>query len=119
LYTYWWLLTLDATRMPPKNDQAALAGATNTDQGLGEHLINLGVTRMKTTQLAHGSVTNADQLTVELVEPPELPPMIRVRWPDKPSIVPPAQFDAAVAAAMRILSNAVVELAAIRVHRRL
>jgi hypothetical protein len=72
-----------------------------------------------TTQLAHGKITNADTLTVELIQPPDMPPIIRIRWPDNASLCPPAQFDAAVAAAMRILSNAVVELAAIRVHRRL
>jgi hypothetical protein len=74
---------------------------------------------MQTTQLAHGKITNADALTIELVQPPDMPPIIRIRWPDKPSLCPPSQFDAAVAAAMRILSKAVVELAAIRVHRRL
>ena len=71
------------------------------------------------TTLASGKVTNTDTISVELAESPDLPPIIRIRWPDKPSLCPPAQFDAAVAAAMRILSNAVVELAAIRVYRKL
>jgi len=74
---------------------------------------------MQTTQLAHGKITNADVIVVELVEPPDLPPIIRIRWPDKPSLCPPTRFDAAVAAAMRVLSNAVVELAAISVYRKL
>jgi hypothetical protein len=74
---------------------------------------------MQTTQLAHGKITNADTLTIELIQPPDMPPMIRIRWPDKPSLCPPSQFDAAVAAAMRILSNAVVKLAAIRVLKKL
>lgn len=29
---------------------------------------------MQTTQLAHGKITNADTLTIELVEPPDMPP---------------------------------------------
>jgi hypothetical protein len=73
----------------------------------------------KRTELAAGQITNDDKLTIELVEPPELPAMIKIRWPDKPSLCPPAQFDQAVAAAMRILSNAVVELAALRVRKKL
>jgi hypothetical protein len=73
----------------------------------------------KRTELAHGAINNSDHLTIELVEPPELPPVIRLRWPDKPSLCPPAQLDAVVAAAMRILANAVVELAALKVRKRL
>jgi hypothetical protein len=71
------------------------------------------------TELAVGQITNHDKLTIELIEPPDLPAVIRIRWPDKPSMCPPAQFDQAVAAAMRILSNAVVELAALKVRKKL
>jgi len=71
------------------------------------------------TELATGQITNHDKLTIELIEPPELPAIIRIHWPDKPSMCPPAQFDRAVANAMRVLSNAVVELAALRVWKRL
>jgi hypothetical protein len=74
---------------------------------------------MQTTQLAHGKITNADTLTIELIQPPDMPPIIRIRWPNKASLCPPGQFDAAVAAAIRVLSNAVVELAAIRVYKKL
>jgi hypothetical protein len=73
----------------------------------------------KRTELASGQVTNHDKLTIELIEPPDLPTIIRIGWPDKPSMCPPAQFDQAVAAAMRILSKAVVELAALKVRKRL
>jgi hypothetical protein len=31
------------------------------------------------TQLAHGKITNADTLTIELVAAPDLPPVIRLR----------------------------------------
>jgi hypothetical protein len=37
----------------------------------------------------------------------------------KPTITSPATFDQTVAAAMKVLSNAVVELAAIRVRKKL
>jgi hypothetical protein len=42
-----------------------------------------------------------------------------VKWPAKPTITSPAAFDKVVADAMKVLSNAVVELAAIRVRKRL
>jgi hypothetical protein len=42
-----------------------------------------------------------------------------VRWPVKPTVASPASFDQVVADAMKILSNAVVELAAVRVWKRL
>jgi hypothetical protein len=72
-----------------------------------------------TTTLAAGTINGADQLSIELVEPPDLPPVIRFRWPVKPTVCPPAQLDAVVAAAMRLLSAAVIELAALRVRKRL
>jgi hypothetical protein len=73
----------------------------------------------RTTQLAHGPLNGADELLIELVEPTDLPPIIRIRWPEKPTLCPPAQLNATVAAAMRILSNSVVELAALRVRKKL
>jgi hypothetical protein len=42
-----------------------------------------------------------------------------VNWPQKPTISSPAAFDKVVADAMKVLSNAVVELAALRVWKRL
>jgi hypothetical protein len=74
---------------------------------------------MHITELAHGKITNNDHLTIELLEPPDLPAVIRLRWPDKATLCPPTQLDAVVAAAMRILVNAVVELAALRVRKKL
>jgi hypothetical protein len=47
---------------------------------------------MHVTQLAHGKIGNADTLTIELVEPPDMPPVIRLRWPEKPSITTPAAY---------------------------
>ena len=71
-----------------------------------------------TTPLASGTI-NGQELTIELVEPAKFPPAIVISWPAQPTTVPPANFDKAVAAAMRILSNAVVELAALRVWKKL
>jgi len=56
---------------------------------------------MHVTQLAHGKITKADHLTIELVEPPNMPPVIRLRWPAKPSITTPDAYTNAAAAASR------------------
>ena len=74
---------------------------------------------MHVTQLAQGKITNNDELTLELLEPPGRPAAIRITWPPKASITTPAQFDAVVATTMRLLSAAVIELAALRRRRRL
>ena len=72
-----------------------------------------------TTQLASGEI-NGQTLLVQLVQPGKgQPPAIIIKWPEKPSTCPPRSFDQLVAGAMKVLSNSVVELAAIRVHRRL
>ena len=71
------------------------------------------------TPLSSGSL-NGQTLTIELVEPGnDLPNAVVVKWPAKPTISSPATFDKVVADTMKVLSNAVVELAAIRVSKRL
>jgi hypothetical protein len=74
---------------------------------------------MHVTQLAHGKITNNDELVIELLEPPGRPAAIRITWPTKASITTPTQFDAVVAITMRLPSAAVIELAALRVWKRL
>ena len=71
------------------------------------------------TPLSSGSL-NGQTLTIELVEPGnDLPNAVVVKWPAKPTIASPTAFDKVVADAMKVLSNAVVELAAIRVWKKL
>ena len=74
---------------------------------------------MQNTQLAHGKITNANTLTIELIEPPGMPAAILFRWPQKPSITTPDAYSNMAAAAMQILAAAVTELAALRVRKRL
>jgi hypothetical protein len=69
--------------------------------------------------LSAGNLNGSDRLIVELIEPHDKPPIIAIRWPEKPTITPPAHLDAVVAVAMRLLANAVVEVAAIRRRRKL
>jgi hypothetical protein len=73
----------------------------------------------ETTPLSSGSL-NGQTLKIELVEPgTDLPNAVVIRWPVKLTITSPATFDQVVANAMKILSNAVVELAALRVWKKL
>ena len=73
----------------------------------------------QTTQLSSGLINGHDRLTVELLEPPDLPVAILLRWPQKPSITTPDAYSNVAAACMQVLSAAVIELAAIRTRRRL
>jgi hypothetical protein len=72
------------------------------------------------TPLAGGTINGNTPLRVELIEPNRgKPPVIAIDWPPTPTVCEPAQLDAIVAAAMRILANSVVSLAGIRVQRKL
>jgi hypothetical protein len=72
-----------------------------------------------TTPLSSGSI-NGQTLRIELVEPGnDLPNAVVIKWPQKLTITSPATFDQLAAAAMRILANASVELAAVKVRKRL
>jgi hypothetical protein len=73
----------------------------------------------KRTDLSAGNLNGSDRLTIQLIEPTDKPPIVAITWPSKPTTCTPAQFDQVVANAMRLLSSAVVELAAIRMRRRL
>jgi hypothetical protein len=71
------------------------------------------------TELSAGNLNGAGRLVIELIEPAELSPVIRIKWPERPTVIPPAALDAAVAVAMRVLSNSVIELAALRVRKKI
>jgi hypothetical protein len=71
------------------------------------------------TPLSSGQL-NGQTLKIELVEPDnDLPKAVVIKWPAKPTIASTATFDKVVADTMKILSNAVVELAALRVWKKL
>jgi hypothetical protein len=73
----------------------------------------------QTTPLSSGSL-NGQSLWIELVEPGnDRPNAVVIHWPAKPTITSPATFDQVVTNTMKVLSNAVVELAAIKVWKKL
>jgi hypothetical protein len=71
------------------------------------------------TDLSTGQINGQDKLSIELIEPPDLPPFIAITWPAKATVCTPAQLDTVVAAAMGLLAASVVELAALRARKRL
>jgi hypothetical protein len=63
--------------------------------------------------LAAGNVTRTDRLSVELVGPPDTPPVILVRWPPTSSVAEPSPKALASIATsvVRILADAQAHLA--------
>ena len=72
----------------------------------------------KPTTLATGQINAADQITVELHRPADLPAFILIKWPDKASVASLDNFDALVAAVYRILADARTTLSRMRGDRR-
>jgi hypothetical protein len=70
------------------------------------------------TPLASGQV-NHDQISVELVEPDNMPAAVRIVWPNAATIVDPKRFPDAAAAIAQLFARAHIVLAAIRAERRL
>ena len=70
------------------------------------------------TPLASAQI-NHDHLTVELIEPDGMPAMVRIVWPNAPTIVDPKRFPDTAAAIAQLFARAHIVLAAIRADRRL
>jgi hypothetical protein len=61
--------------------------------------------------------TPHDVVTVELVQPDDMPAIVKISWPAQPSIVDPKGFGDTAAALVRMFSAAHVELARIKSRR--
>jgi hypothetical protein len=68
--------------------------------------------------LAVGAVNKSDRLVVELVQRPDTPDAILIKWPQQPTVTDPAKLTATVAAIVRVLGTAQIELAARRAAGR-
>ena len=73
----------------------------------------------QTTQLSSRPDQRPRPPNRQLVQPPDMPAAILLRWPQKPSITTPDIYSNVAASCMQVLSAAVIELAAIRTRRRL
>jgi hypothetical protein len=60
---------------------------------------------------------SGDAITIELVEPPNHPPVVRLVWPAQPTITDPKRLNITINAVMTILARASTRHAAIRAKR--
>jgi hypothetical protein len=94
-------------------------GESNPGQARNPTYLESEIPKCKLLNLPIGKITNADTLTIELIEPPGMPPVVRPRWPAKLSITTPDAYGNVAAGTMRILAAAVTELSAIRFRKKL
>lgn len=64
--------------------------------------------------LAVGDINQSDRLVVELIQRPDTPDAILIKWPLGPTVTNPRTFRATVAAIVRVLGAAQIEMAARR-----
>jgi hypothetical protein len=75
---------------------------------------------MQPTQLAHGKITNHDELTITLITPTDgTPPLVRVHWPVRATTVAASHYPAAGAAIVRIIAESATALASLKARKRL
>ena len=68
--------------------------------------------------LSEGSITQSDQLQVELVDTKDTPKMIIIHWPARPTPVRPEAYADTAAKIMRVFARANIELARLKARRR-
>jgi len=73
----------------------------------------------QSTTLAQGLINGADTITIELIQPADMPAVVRVVWPTAPTITTPARYLEVASTAMRLLAEASTMLARIRASKRL
>jgi hypothetical protein len=64
--------------------------------------------------LAVGEISQSDRLVVELIHRPDTPDAILIKWPLRPTVTNPNKLTATVAAIVRVLGTAQIEMAARR-----
>ena len=64
--------------------------------------------------LAVGEISQSDRLVVELIQRPDTPDAILIKWPQRPTVTNPRKLTATIAAIVRILGAAQIEMAARR-----
>ena len=58
-------------------------------------------------------------ITIELVQPDSMPTVVRIVWPNAPTITTPARYSEVASTAMRLLAEASTALARIKASKRL
>jgi hypothetical protein len=73
----------------------------------------------KSTTLSAGQINGADELSVQLVQLADTPAVVRIVWPNGPTITTPARYNEVASTAMRLLAEASTMLARLKASRRL
>jgi hypothetical protein len=76
------------------------------------------VSQSSRTPLSSG-IVNHDRLLIELVEPPDSPPIVVITWPSKASVHTPTSYPAAAAAITRIIAESATKLSRIKAAKRM
>jgi hypothetical protein len=70
------------------------------------------VTPLASSQVNH----DHDVVIIELVEPADMPAMVRVVWPSKPTLVDPKRFPDTAATIAQLFARAHIVRAALKAH---
>ncbi len=70
------------------------------------------------TDLASGAVNGHDRIVVELIQPPDTPPIVAINWPSAATIATPANYPAIAAAVTKIIAESATALARWKAHGR-
>ena len=73
----------------------------------------------ESTDLARGAINGADELSVQLIRPTDMPAVVRIVWPLQSTIVNPKHFPEVAAVLTRLFAEAATTLAQIKSRRRL
>jgi hypothetical protein len=68
----------------------------------------------KTTTLASGQITAADEISIELIQPADTPPIVLLRWPLAALVTDPGKFAAVANSILKVLAAATARLAEIK-----
>ena len=68
------------------------------------------------TDLGHGIINGADELSVQLIRPTGMPAFVRIVWPAKPTVCDTKRFPDAAATIAQLFARAHIVLAALKAH---
>jgi hypothetical protein len=71
------------------------------------------ITPLASAQVGH------DHLSVDLIEPDSMPPMVRITWPTGQTVVDPKRFPDVAAAIAQLFARAHIVLAALKAGKQL
>ena len=75
--------------------------------------MNHPITPLASSQIDH------DTITIELLEPSAMPPMVRIVWPLQASLIGPKAFPDTAAVAAQLFARAHIMLASLKAGRKL